>query len=1054
MMDQALTTEKAAVGVDILVGGKPMTSEDTSVATFAEKTDDQEMSSVTTGDAINPDQRKVLSCRMPQTLSSRMVPFTVVQGDSAVEELENAVETSRSVGKHEKRQHRKRSSKKRPEKSRHRRRDAETTVTSSAPTPVTSRSAGVAGALSEASPPLIQADEGKEKSAPANATASRRRKHRKQRSVRQKRRRHRQLRGDESPKKLVVAAEPGRTSSMPPFTTLPPPLHSQAAIIAESIGSANHDTNVLDTPCSRACAMVCTLALVGGVAAVMATLGIGTVKVIGQRDRVIRDFDNWTLEQLAKARAAVAVVSTTDGHALFRSSSQFLHQATSGRVYFKHVVIDIPLSWSPWRKVGSVSSKSFGKSDVRVVDSSGTHVDHPFTKHVKQCGQRGEFIQLPRTFLAELNTSTTAKYRNPAYVFVHEWAHYRYGVFDEYGSQADDDYPLTYCHKNKVVSNNSGGAVFILMTDGEHIGGLSIASVKPKLIAAKVKVTTVALGSSADSQLEELALDTGGKAYVFEELEGRTIPNILAALVDATTADLDDRVSIKRKEGIFSFPMDVNFLVDDTVGIDTTVHISHLDREKSHVMVWLSDPDGSSCDSCCVDRTWLSETITIPGTAKVGNWTLHMKNPGSSHVDLYVEVKSRARDQNAVPVELACEVSTPVVHVPDLVIYAHLKRGDQVVLDADVLAEVLGPNPPRLSTTPLHDDGHSFEAVAPDGVLQVRPNERLNLLAVDTRSVEASERLLKVTNIGEIALQAYEPRPNNCGVGVIKGVLVDLDQQDIFSALLQRAPVKSVRRLGTSENVRIVFATETAPEYIVLGYTRYRVFKYIECPRQCSKCQRFGHVAGACRLPVRCPRCGGNHDRSSCATEQLQCPNCKKQHESTSSRCRVLRKEKEIHNYKMNHNVGYISAKAAIYEKRKAASRGSNDGTTVSYKDACKTAPENPPRIEDTEEFPSLPTRNLPLSPCVTAAKESTQGSGVRVQESTTAAGSSERRGPSVSWRGQRERSTRQDSSITYSLLSALVDAARNFLAPMSSPIAKVILTLLDFLSPVIERWR
>ncbi|KAH6947565.1 hypothetical protein HPB50_020080 [Hyalomma asiaticum] len=216
----------------------------------------------------------------------------------------------------------------------------------------------------------------------------------------------------------------------------------------------------------------------------------------------------------------------------------------------------------------------------------------------------------------------------------------------------------------------------------------------------------------------------------------------------------------------------------------------------------------------------------------------------------------------------------------------------------------------------------AFEAVAPDGVLQVRPNERLNLLAVDTRSVEASERLLKVTNIGEIALHAYEPRPNNCGVGVIEGVPVNLDQQDIFSALLQRAPVKSVRRLGTSENVRIVFATETAAEYIVLGCTRYRVFKYIECPRQCSKCQRFGHVADACPLPMRCPRCGGNHDRSSCATEQLQCPNCKKQHESTSSRCRVLRKEKEIHNYKMNHNVVYISAKAAINEKRKAASRG------------------------------------------------------------------------------------------------------------------------------------
>ncbi|KAH7982814.1 hypothetical protein HPB52_007294 [Rhipicephalus sanguineus] len=87
----------------------------------------------------------------------------------------------------------------------------------------------------------------------------------------------------------------------------------------------------------------------------------------------------------------------------------------------------------------------------------------------------------------------------------------------------------------------------------------------------------------------------------------------------------------------------------------------------------------------------------------------------------------------------------------------------------------------------------AFEAVVPDGVLRVRSNGHLNLLAVDTRSAEVSERLLNIKNIGEIVLQAYEPRPNNYGVGVIKGVSMDLDQQDIFSALLQRAPVKSVR---------------------------------------------------------------------------------------------------------------------------------------------------------------------------------------------------------------------------------------------------------------------
>ncbi|KAH7932212.1 hypothetical protein HPB51_029445 [Rhipicephalus microplus] len=139
------------------------------------------------------------------------------------------------------------------------------------------------------------------------------------------------------------------------------------------------------------------------------------------------------------------------------------------------------------------------------------------------------------------------------------------------------------------------------------------------------------------------------------------------------------------------------------------------------------------------------------------------------------------------------------------------------------------------------------EGCSSDGVLQVRPNERLNLLAVDTRNADASERLLKISSIAEVLVQAYEPRRSNITVGVIKGVPVDLDQADILAALLQRAPV---------------------------------------------------------RLQARCSRCSGNHDRSSWENEEPQGPNCKKKHESTSAHCLILRKEKRIHNYKVENNVG------------------------------------------------------------------------------------------------------------------------------------------------------
>ncbi|KAH7951481.1 hypothetical protein HPB52_009798 [Rhipicephalus sanguineus] len=221
-------------------------------------------------------------------------------------------------------------------------------------------------------------------------------------------------------------------------------------------------------------------------------------------------------------------------------------------------------------------------------------------------------------------------------------------------------------------------------------------------------------------------------------------------------------------------------------------------------------------------------------------------------------------------------------------------------------------------------------------------------------------------------LQAYEPRPNNCGVGVIKGVPTDLDQQDIFSALLQRAPVKSVRRLGASENARIVFATE----------------------------------------------------------------------------------KKEIHNYKKNNNVGYSSAKAVVCKQRNASSRDRDEKTPVNYTGASEKAFETTPRIDGTDEFPSLPPRPTTQSSTLTttAAVAPINVPTVGVQQST--AGPPTRPRSSYPWSGPRERSTRQGNETTFSLLSALVDAARSFLAPMSSPVAKAILTLLDLILPILEKWR
>ncbi|XP_077495401.1 calcium-activated chloride channel regulator 1-like isoform X2 [Amblyomma americanum] len=139
--------------------------------------------------------------------------------------------------------------------------------------------------------------------------------------------------------------------------------------------------------------------------------------------------------------------------ALFRSSSEFLHKATNGRVYFKQVTIEVPKTWPKRSSARALSSNAFDKSDVRIDMPTKQYGDKPFTHQVKPCGQPGDFIQLTPGFLATLTNSTAKRSINPAYVFVHEWAHFRYGVFDEYGSQGDSRYPLTYCHREKVRLN-------------------------------------------------------------------------------------------------------------------------------------------------------------------------------------------------------------------------------------------------------------------------------------------------------------------------------------------------------------------------------------------------------------------------------------------------------------------------------------------------------------------------------------------------------------------------------------------------------------------------
>ncbi|XP_029826354.3 calcium-activated chloride channel regulator family member 3 [Ixodes scapularis] len=139
--------------------------------------------------------------------------------------------------------------------------------------------------------------------------------------------------------------------------------------------------------------------------------------------------------------------------ALFREASLFLHRATRGRVFFKDVTIAVPSTWPRREEAEATASNLFDGADLRVAEPNPEYGDTPYTLQPRGCGEVGEYIHITPAFLSGLNGTTSKTYGSPAFQLVHEWAHYRYGVFDEYGAAGDYRYPSLYCEFGMVRAN-------------------------------------------------------------------------------------------------------------------------------------------------------------------------------------------------------------------------------------------------------------------------------------------------------------------------------------------------------------------------------------------------------------------------------------------------------------------------------------------------------------------------------------------------------------------------------------------------------------------------
>ncbi|XP_048457505.1 calcium-activated chloride channel regulator family member 3-like [Rhincodon typus] len=113
------------------------------------------------------------------------------------------------------------------------------------------------------------------------------------------------------------------------------------------------------------------------------------------------------------------------------AASSYLHRATKQQVYFADVKILLPLTWPVGsHPVQRPTTQSYEKADVIIAEPNRKYGDDPYTLQYGGCGEKGRYVHFTPNFI--LNSSLVSVYGLKDRVFVHEWAHLQWGVFDEY----------------------------------------------------------------------------------------------------------------------------------------------------------------------------------------------------------------------------------------------------------------------------------------------------------------------------------------------------------------------------------------------------------------------------------------------------------------------------------------------------------------------------------------------------------------------------------------------------------------------------------------------
>ena len=217
------------------------------------------------------------------------------------------------------------------------------------------------------------------------------------------------------------------------------------------------------------------------------------------------------------------------------------------------------------------------------------------------------------------------------------------------------------------------------------------------------------------------------------------------------------------------------------------------------------------------------------------------------------------------------------------------------------------------------------------GIKNVRKNLNKEMLIIELKTNIDKKSLIEIMNLDKIGSWKVDCRlPENRQLthGVIGPIDLETPLDDLQAYLKQKNhDIIGIKRLfkgklkerNLSQCIKISFNLATLPEYIYIGYQRYKVRLFIDSPWQCFNCQRFGHNAINCRSNPRCLLCGDKHKLYECPGKnqdnyETKCTNCNGSHAANYGGCPKIKEAKQIEKIRAEKKLSYSAAVKSLTE--------------------------------------------------------------------------------------------------------------------------------------------